>query len=118
MSTLPAPNRLSKILANCGVASRRAAEQLIQDGRVTVNGQVELTPQRKVDLQTDVITVDGRPVGKPEEKAYFIFNKPKNVLCTAKREDGKRIVLDYFEEEISAYLLLADWIETQQDCCL
>jgi 23S rRNA pseudouridine2605 synthase len=79
--------RLAKYLAHAGVASRRAAERLIADGRVSVAGEVATDPARDVGEEADV-EVDGRPVA-PEPREVWAVNKPKGVVSTA-REPGKR----------------------------
>lgn len=89
-------NRLSKIMAAAGVASRRACEQLIFDGQVKVNGKIVKVPQTMVSLDTDNILVNGMPINAREEKVYYILNKPKGYLCTSKRIGDKKIVLDLF----------------------
>jgi len=73
--------RLQKILARAGVASRRASEELIADGRVTVDGQVVTAPGTKADPQTQDVRVDGRRL-RAERPEYWILNKPKGVVCT------------------------------------
>lgn len=90
--------RLSKTLAACGVASRRACEALIFAGKVKVNGEVALLPQTLVDDQ-DCITVDDQPVKGEAAKVYYILNKPAGYLCTTKRSSkSPKLVLDLFEE--------------------
>lgn len=74
--------RLSKILASAGVASRRAAETLIFDGRVTVNGRKVLVPQTLVDPEVDAISVDRKPVEKRVGRFYYALNKPVGYQCT------------------------------------
>ena len=74
--------RLSKILASAGVASRRAAETLIFDGRVMVNGKKVLVPQTMVDPEGDTITVDRKPVGTQVGRLYYALNKPVGYQCT------------------------------------
>lgn len=92
-----AKTRLSKMLAAAGVASRRACEELIFAGKVTVNGAVQLLPQTQVD-ETDKLTVDGKPVKATESKVYFMFNKPQGVICTAKKTGKSKIILDFFSD--------------------
>lgn len=89
--------RLSKILAAAGVASRRSCETLIFDGQVKVNGQVTLLPQTLVDHQ-DKIEIDGQRIGIAESKVYYMLHKPKGYVCTNRRTNQSRIVLDLFEE--------------------
>ncbi len=73
--------RLQKVLAAAGIASRRECEQIILDGRVRVNGETVLSLPALVDPARDTILVDGRPL-KREEKVYFLLHKPKGVHCT------------------------------------
>lgn len=91
-------NRLSKILASCGVASRRGAEKLIFDGHVRVNGQIVLTPQTHVSLDKDEIEVQGHVINKPEKKVYFLLNKPPGYHCTnARFAPNCKLVVDLFK---------------------
>lgn len=90
------PQRLSKVLASSGVASRRACEELIFAGRIKVNGEVILLPQTRVTFQ-DEIWVDDKPITQAEPKVYYILNKPAGYICTAKRTSQTKIVLDLFE---------------------
>lgn len=89
--------RLSKALAAAGVASRRACEELIFEGKVTVNGQIVLTPQTLVSWETDEICIDEVPVSKEQERVYFILNKPKGYICTNARIGSKKLVIDLFQ---------------------
>jgi 23S rRNA pseudouridine2605 synthase len=87
--------RLQKILAHAGVASRRGSEALIQQGRIAVNGQVVTELGAKVDPRRDVISVDGRPLANQAEKpVYIMLNKPRDVLSAASDERGRQTVLD------------------------
>ena len=90
-------NRLSKVLASAGVASRRACEELIFTGKVEVNGEKVLVPQTQVDIDKDVILVKGEPVKFVEPKMYYILNKPRGYVCTTVRSQDTRTVLDLFE---------------------
>jgi 23S rRNA pseudouridine2605 synthase len=89
-------NRLSKILAGSGVASRRASEELIFAGRVHVNGQICLIPQAMVG-PNDEISVDGESIKPKEPKVYYMLNKPIGYLCTNAKHKGEKIVVDLFE---------------------
>lgn len=91
-------NRLSKVLAACGVASRRKAEELIFNGSVSVNNLIVKLPQTQVDLDKDDIRVLGHPIKQVEKKVYYLLNKPTGYICSAKRINDKRIVLDLFED--------------------
>ncbi len=75
--------RLAKFLATAGVASRRASEEIIRRGRVTVNGQAVTDPARDVDDEADV-QVDGQPLSVPEERVVYMVNKPTGVVSTAR----------------------------------
>lgn len=88
--------RLSKALAAAGVASRRACEELIFDGKVSVNGEIVLVPQTLVSLEKDDITVDGEPLKREQEKVYFMVNKPKGYICSSARVGSKKLVVDLF----------------------
>jgi len=88
--------RLSKALAKAGVASRRACEKLIFDGDVRVNGRVELVPQAKVVIGRDQIQVGKKQIIAPENKVYYLLNKPKNFICSSLHADNKRLVIDIF----------------------
>ncbi len=89
--------RLQKVMSNCGVASRRASEQLILAGKVRVNGVVVRELGTKVDLDKDIILVDGKRL-EAEKKRYFLFNKPKGVITTASDDQGRETVMDYFKK--------------------
>lgn len=89
--------RLQKVMSNCGVASRRASEQLILAGKVRVNGVVVRELGTKVDLDKDMILVDGKRL-EAEKKRYFLFNKPKGVITTASDDQGRETVMDYFKK--------------------
>lgn len=83
-------------MAAAGVASRRACEDLIFSGKVTVNGIIALLPQTMVNEQ-DEIVVDGHPIGEKQKKLYFILNKPKGYVCSAKGSSRSKLVLELFE---------------------
>jgi len=88
--------RLSKVLARAGVASRRAAEELIFAGKVTVNGIVITKPETHVSCKEDVILYEGKRIIKEESKLYFLLNKPKGYICSNARVGTKKIVRDLF----------------------
>ena len=90
--------RLQKIISQAGVASRRAAEKLIEAGRVAVDGRVVKELGLKLEMAEHVITVDGKPLAQREHHVYFLLNKPKGYLSTAKDERGRRTVLDLLPE--------------------
>jgi len=86
--------RLQKILADMGIASRRASEEIIIEGRVTVNGQVAVIGM-KADPGQDHIKVDGKLLTRPEKKVYFIFNKPRGVVTSMGDPEGRPSVQDF-----------------------
>lgn len=91
--------RLSKVLAAAGVAARRACEELIFKGLVKVNGEVIRLPQTFVDPLVDQIMVENQVIEKPEEKVYYLLNKPAGFLCSTRRTGQAKLVLDLFQEE-------------------
>lgn len=88
--------RLQKIIAQSGIASRRKAEQLILEGKVKVNGKV-VTELGTKATSRDHIEVDGVKLEK-EEPVYYLFYKPRGVISSLKDEKGRKIVTDYFPE--------------------
>jgi len=89
--------RLAKYLAHAGVASRRAAEQMIAAGRVSVGGDVVTDPARDVD-DASAVSVDGRPLGGAEPRVVYALHKPVGVLSTAHDTHGRTTVLDLVRE--------------------
>ncbi len=88
-----AEQRLQKVLAAAGIASRRASEELIVQGRVEVNGEIaELG--RKVDPEVDVVTVDGERINIDPERVYVMLNKPQGVVTTLDDPEGRPTVMD------------------------
>jgi len=85
--------RLQKLLAHAGVASRRACEDLIREGRVSVNGHVVTRLGEKADPAQQDIRVDGRRV-RCEAKVYYALNKPRGVVCTRAEGEGRRRAVD------------------------
>lgn len=88
--------RLQKVIAHAGIASRRKAEELILQGKVTVNGEVVKQLGTKVG-PNDVVEVNGIKVEK-EAPVYFLFYKPKGVVTTVKDDKNRKTVLDFFPE--------------------
>jgi 23S rRNA pseudouridine2605 synthase len=85
--------RLQKILSQAGVASRRKAEEMILEGRVTVNGKVVVELGSKADLERDHIKVDGKLLHAPKRLVYFALNKPKGCVTTASDPEGRQTVM-------------------------
>jgi len=86
--------RLQKVLAQAGIASRRACEALISEGRVEVNSEVVLEQGRRVDPDRDVIRVDGARIPPPRRHLYLAMNKPRGVVVTMDDPEGRRTVAD------------------------
>lgn len=86
--------RLQKILAQAGVASRRKCEEMIKAGMVAVNGEQVTELGVKVDPAVDTITVNGKPI-RSEKKLYLMLNKSKGVISSAKDPQGRKVVSDF-----------------------
>ena len=90
--------RLQKVLARAGLGSRRRCEELIDAGRVTVNGEVAILG-RRVKPDTDRIECDGVPVTTRTDLVHYLLNKPRGVVTTANDPQGRRTVLDLLPRE-------------------
>ena len=86
--------RLQKILSRAGIASRRQAEQIIREGRVTVNGAVISEMGSRADLEHDHIKVDGRLLHEPRKPVYIALHKPNNCVTTVTDPQGRATVMD------------------------
>lgn len=95
---LPTGDRLQKVLAATGWGSRRICEDLIAEGRVTVNGDVAILG-RRVDPEHDIIEVDGAPIGVRPGLVYYLLNKPRGVVTTSKDTHGRPTVIDLVPSE-------------------
>lgn len=98
----PKGERLQKVLAKAGVASRRHAEILIDAGRVEVNGKIIAKQGVKVNPSVDVIRVDGVRVNVNEEHEYFVLNKPRGMQSTMSDDLGRPCVGDVVSEKVAA----------------
>lgn len=100
MSTNPPPGeRIAKVIARAGLASRRDAERMIEAGRVSVNGEkisraaLNVTPQ-------DKITVDGKPLSAPEPARLWLYHKPTGLVCTTHDEQGRANIFDALPDDL------------------
>jgi 23S rRNA pseudouridine2605 synthase len=92
--------RLQKILAHAGVTSRRKAEEMIQAGRVSVNGHIITELGSKADPADDVIKVDGRKLRAAQRHVYILLNKPKNVMSTSSDPEDRPTVMEYVKGKV------------------
>jgi len=95
--------RINKYLASCGVASRRASEKYILDGRVTVNGKTVTDLATQIDEQQDVVQVDDKTVHPARKTMYVLLHKPKDVITTVHDERGRRTVMDLVDVKESLF---------------
>ena len=94
--------RIQKVLAAAGVASRRDCEQLVEEGRVRVNGIVLDGLPAWVDPANDRIDVDGRPIQRHEQHVYIMLFKPKGIVCTNEDPEGRRRAIDIVDHPLKA----------------
>src|ERR1700674_2575150 len=92
--------RLQKILAHAGVASRRHAEEMITSGRVSVNGHMITELGSKADPEEDVIKVDGKKLRTAQRLVYILMHKPKNVMSTSSDPENRPTVVEYVKEKV------------------
>ena len=93
--------RLQKVIAQAGIASRRKAEELIKEGKVKVNGEVITELGTKVS-ESDKVEVNNKPIEK-ETKEYYLLNKPRGVITTTNDEHGRKTVTDLIETSARIY---------------
>ncbi|MCB9072880.1 MAG: rRNA pseudouridine synthase [Bdellovibrionaceae bacterium] len=97
-----APNdgriRLNKFLADSGIASRRKADELIENGEITINGKKVFELGVRVDPSQDRILYKGKPVKEQNRFVYYVFNKPRSVVTTTSDPHGRPTVIDYFKK--------------------
>lgn len=90
--------RLNKYIADCGVASRRKAEELIIQGRVAINENIILELSSKVDPEKDIVTIDGEKISQ-KRHVYILLNKPRGVVTTTSDEKNRKTVLDVIKSK-------------------
>lgn len=94
--------RLNKYIASCGICSRRKADELIQCGKVEVNGKIVTELGYKVE-EKDIVKVNDRIISKEEEKVYIMLNKPKGYVTTSNEQFGRKSVLNLINENVRVY---------------
>ena len=91
--------RLNKYIADCGIASRRQADQLIEEGALQINGKTTYELGVQVDPEVDRITLRGKQIKPQTQKVYIVFNKPDGILTSTSDPEGRPTVMDFFEKE-------------------
>jgi 23S rRNA pseudouridine2605 synthase len=100
MNTTPPPgDRIAKVLSRAGVASRRAAERMIAEGRVKVNGKVIDSPALNI-TDKDRVLIDGKPLAAPEPPRLWLYHKPAGLVTSAADEKGRPTVFDALPEDM------------------
>ena len=90
--------RINKYIALCGAASRRKADELIEAGKISVNGVRITEPGMDIDVEHDEVTLRGKVLRPQEEKVYYMLNKPVGVISSAKADHGETTVLDLIDD--------------------
>ena len=103
--------RINKYLSEAGICSRREADRMIEEGRITVNGKKAESGQ-KVSLE-DEICADNIPVHKNEKKVLLLFNKPRGIVCSTKQQFDETTVTDIWII-LCVFILWADWIKNHR----
>ncbi len=97
--------KISKLIASAGIASRRKAEELVEAGRVSVNGQIMKNVVERVVPGKDVVAVDGRIISQEEESVVLMLNKPRGIVSTVSDPDGKETVMQFVPDEYQSFRL-------------
>lgn len=111
-----AEERLQKVLAHAGVASRRKAEELMQQGRVEVNGKIVTELGTTVDPDRDSIRVDNRPISIDDvDWRYFVLNKPTDVISTVRDPYGRTTVVDLMPDDVTERMVPVGRLDADSD---
>ena len=114
--------RIQKILANAGVASRRNVEEMIRQGRIAVNGQIVIELPVLIDPAKDRVNVDDQPVklgsGRPVQRMYLLMNKPKGVYTTNVAQGVQTRAIDLLPPDLGrGSIRWGGWIRNRRGCC-
>ncbi len=107
--------RIQKVLSQAGVASRRRAEELVDEGRIEVNGEVVTEQGRRVDPARDVIRVDGARIPPVRGHVYLVLNKPRGVVCTMDDPEGRRTVADFVPRDVKVRVFHVGRLDTETE---
>jgi len=109
--------RLQQFLAHCGIASRRKAEDLIKEGKVTVNGKIITDCAFNVEPEKDFVKYNNKLI-KPEKKIYIVLNKPKGFISSVSDEKGRKTVIDIFKNKIKEHIYPVGRLDYNTTGCL
>ena len=117
MSTkTPEGDRIAKVIARAGIASRREAERMIEAGRVTVNGKTIDRAALNVTAK-DKITVDGRALGDPDPPRLWLYHKPTGLVTTTRDEQGRTTIFDELPEDLPRVMSVGRLDLNSEGCC-
>ena len=91
--------RINKYLATCGIASRRKVEELILAGKISVNGKIVTNLATDIDITKDKVKMDDSEVNLVEDKVYYLLNKPKGYISSAKDDKGRKTILELIDTD-------------------
>lgn len=94
--------RINKYIANCGICSRRAADELVLNGKVEINGDIINIPGFDVDIK-DTVKINGKIIKLQDEKIYILLNKPKGYITTSEEQFGRPCIMDLIKENIRVF---------------
>ncbi|MCX7959700.1 MAG: S4 domain-containing protein, partial [Deltaproteobacteria bacterium] len=95
--------RINKFIAGSGFASRRKVDELIEQGRVKVNGKVPLEPGIMIDPDVDIVTIDDEVISLEKEKVYILMNKPPKTICSSYDDKGRKTVVELVDTGVRVF---------------
>lgn len=95
--------RINKYIAKCGICSRRKADELIVNGKVSINGNVNTNLGFMIDENKDIVKIDNKEIKVEEDKVYIMLNKPKGYVTTNNEQFGRSSILDLVHENVRVY---------------